>query len=36
MVASQLNLKSPNYFIAEVPSNPLLNLPFKACLEEHS
>ena len=29
MVASQLNLKSPIYFIAEAPSNPqLLNLPF--------
>ena len=22
-------VKSPNYFIAEAPSNPLLNLPFK-------
>ena len=22
-------VKSPNYLIAEAPSNPLLNLPFK-------
>ena len=28
MVAPQL-IKSPNYFIAEAPSNQLLNLPFK-------
>ena len=29
MIASQLNLKSPIYFIAEAPSNPqLLKLPF--------
>ena len=25
-----LPVKSPNYFTAEAPSNPLLNLPFKA------